>query len=55
MAERGLVVMAYGTPASPDDVAAYYTHIRHGHAPSAEQLEELTRFVQSVPVDQPAP
>lgn len=37
----GVVVMAYGTPASPADVEAYYTHIRRGHAPSAEQLAEL--------------
>jgi protoporphyrin/coproporphyrin ferrochelatase len=39
---RGLVVMAYGTPASPGNVAAYYTHIRRGRAPSAEQLADLT-------------
>jgi protoporphyrin/coproporphyrin ferrochelatase len=38
---RGLVVMAYGTPASPDDIEAYYTHIRRGRAPSAEQLADL--------------
>jgi ferrochelatase len=35
--------MAHGTPASPDDVEAYYTHIRRGRAPSAEQLADLTR------------
>ena len=29
----GVVVMAYGTPASPDDVEAYYTHIRRGRPP----------------------
>jgi protoporphyrin/coproporphyrin ferrochelatase len=39
---RGLVVMAYGTPASPDDIEAYYTHIRRGRPPSAEQLADLT-------------
>jgi protoporphyrin/coproporphyrin ferrochelatase len=39
---RGLVVMAYGTPASPNDIEAYYTHIRRGRAPSAEQLADLT-------------
>jgi protoporphyrin/coproporphyrin ferrochelatase len=39
---RGLVVMAYGTPASPDEIEAYYTHIRRGRAPSAEQLADLT-------------
>lgn len=38
----GVVVMAYGTPASIDDVEAYYTHIRRGRAPSPEQLAELT-------------
>ncbi|HEX6420585.1 MAG TPA: ferrochelatase [Acidimicrobiales bacterium] len=37
----GLVVMAYGTPSSPDEVEAYYTHIRRGRPPSAEQLAEL--------------
>jgi ferrochelatase len=37
----GLVVMAYGTPASPDDVEAYYTHIRRGRPPEAAQLAEL--------------
>ena len=39
---RGVVVMAYGTPASPEDVETYYTHIRRGRAPSAEQLADLT-------------
>lgn len=37
----GLVVMAYGTPASPRQVEAYYTHIRRGRPPSAAQLAEL--------------
>jgi protoporphyrin/coproporphyrin ferrochelatase len=37
----GLVVMAYGTPGSLDEVEAYYTHIRHGRAPSPDQLAEL--------------
>ena len=38
----GVVVMAYGTPATRDDIEAYYTHIRRGSAPSADQLAELT-------------
>jgi ferrochelatase len=42
MADIGLVVMAYGTPATPEDIEAYYTHIRRGRAPTAEQLAELT-------------
>jgi ferrochelatase len=46
--EVGLVVMAYGTPASPDDIEAYYTHIRRGHAPTPEQLAELTARYQAI-------
>jgi ferrochelatase len=34
--------MAYGTPGAVDDVERFYTHIRHGTPPSAEQLDELT-------------
>lgn len=38
----GVLVMAYGTPASPADVEAYYTHIRRGRPPTPEQLADLT-------------
>lgn len=37
----GLLVMAYGTPKSPEDVLPYYTHIRRGRAPEPEQLADL--------------
>ncbi|MGG3623273.1 ferrochelatase [Bacillus gobiensis] len=37
----GLLVMAYGTPESLDQVESYYTHIRHGRKPSDELLEDL--------------
>lgn len=37
----GVVVMAYGTPATPADVEPYYTHIRRGRPPSPEQLANL--------------
>ena len=37
----GLLVMAYGTPDSLDEVEAYYTHIRHGRKPSEEALQDL--------------
>ena len=37
----GVAVMAYGTPAAPADVEAYYTHIRRGRPPSDEQLADL--------------
>jgi ferrochelatase len=33
--------MAYGSPATLEDVETYYTHIRGGRAPSPEQVEEL--------------
>ena len=37
----GVLVMAYGSPEGPEDLEAYYTHIRRGHPPSPELLEEL--------------
>lgn len=41
-AERtGVLAMAYGTPAGPEQIEAYYTHIRRGRPPSDELLAEL--------------
>jgi ferrochelatase len=41
--------MSYGTPASMDQIEAYYTHIRRGSPPSLEQLKALTdRYEQIV-------
>ena len=37
----GVMVMAYGTPGSRDELEAYYTHIRRGRPPTAEQMAEL--------------
>lgn len=37
----GLVVMAYGTPRTPEDIEPYYTHIRRGRAPEPQQLADL--------------
>jgi ferrochelatase len=37
----GVLIMAHGTPASPDQIAAFYTRIRRGRPPDAEQLAEL--------------
>ncbi|BCG58683.1 ferrochelatase [Paenibacillus sp. URB8-2] len=37
----GVLVMSYGTPESLEGVESYYTHIRRGNPPSAEQLKEL--------------
>lgn len=37
----GILVMAYGTPRSIDEVLPYYTHIRRGRAPEPQQLQDL--------------
>jgi len=37
----GVLVMAYGTPASVEDIEPYYTHIRRGRPAPPELLEEL--------------
>jgi ferrochelatase len=44
----GVLLMAYGTPGSLDDVEAYYTHIRRGRAPSPEQLAALIGRYEAV-------
>ena len=44
----GVVAMAYGTPASPDDVEAYYTHIRRGRPPTPELLDDLRRRYDAI-------
>ena len=41
MSAVGVLAMAYGTAAGPDDVERYYTDIRGGRPPSPEHLEEL--------------
>ncbi|CAN5643182.1 ferrochelatase [soil metagenome] len=48
MTPVGVVVMAYGTPASPTDIEPYYTHIRRGRPPEPEQLADLTRRYQAL-------
>jgi ferrochelatase len=37
-----VLLMAYGTPRSPDDIEAYYTDIRRGSPPTREALADLT-------------
>jgi ferrochelatase len=44
----GVLLMAYGTPASPDDVEAYYTHIRRGRPPTPEQVADLRRRYDAI-------
>ena len=43
-----VLVMAYGTPASPDDLEAYYTHIRRGRRPPPELLAELRERYETI-------
>jgi len=40
--------MAYGTPASPDDIEGYYTHVRRGRPPTEEQLADLRRRYEAI-------
>jgi len=44
----GVLCMAYGSPATEADIAAYYTHIRGGRPPSQEALEELTERYRAI-------
>jgi ferrochelatase len=44
----GCLVMAYGTPASLDEVEAYYTHIRRGRAPEPHLLDELVGRYEAI-------
>ncbi|MEM9039977.1 MAG: ferrochelatase [Actinomycetota bacterium] len=37
----GVLVMAYGTPRTPEEIEPYYTDIRRGRPPTPELLEEL--------------
>jgi len=41
-ATSAVLLMAYGTPEREEDILPYYTHIRHGRAPSPEALANLT-------------
>ncbi|HUF29369.1 MAG TPA: ferrochelatase [Gemmatimonadaceae bacterium] len=36
-----ILLLAYGTPSTPDEVEPYFTHIRGGRAPSAEAVTRL--------------
>ncbi|MFV2039171.1 MAG: ferrochelatase, partial [Acidimicrobiales bacterium] len=38
----GVLLMAYGTPRSKNEIEAYYTDIRRGRPPTADALAELT-------------
>jgi protoporphyrin/coproporphyrin ferrochelatase len=44
----GLLVMAYGTPRSEEEIEPYYTHIRRGRKPSPEALQDLTERYEAI-------
>jgi len=39
--EIAVLLMAYGTPSSEEEVAPYLTNIRHGRPPSTDAVDEL--------------
>ncbi len=45
---KGVLLMAYGTPKTLEDVEAYYTHMRGGQKPSAAQLENLVERYKAI-------
>ena len=44
----GVVVMAYGTPKDHDGILDFYTDIRRGRPPSAEQLADLVKRYDAI-------
>ena len=47
-AHTGVVLMAYGTPRSRDDILPYYTDIRRGRPPTDEQLAALVARYEAI-------
>lgn len=47
-ADWDVLVMAYGTPRTLEEVEPYYTHIRRGKPPSSEQLQDLLRRYEAI-------
>jgi protoporphyrin/coproporphyrin ferrochelatase len=48
MKRTAVLAMAYGTPATPADLEAYYTHIRGGRPPLPELLAELRERYEAI-------
>lgn len=44
----GVLLMAYGSPRGPQDLEAYYTHIRRGRPPSPELLADLLERYRAI-------
>jgi ferrochelatase len=47
-ASTAVLVMAYGTPSGPEELEAYYTHIRRGRRPPPELLAELRARYEAI-------
>lgn len=43
-----ILLLAYGTPDTPDEIAPYYTHIRGGRPPTPESLADLRARYEAV-------
>ncbi|MDR7481671.1 MAG: ferrochelatase [Armatimonadota bacterium] len=48
MSPSAVLLMAYGTPAALDDVAAYYTHIRRGRPPTPAEVAHLVERYRAI-------
>ena len=44
----GVLVMAHGTPDTPEEIEPFYTRIRRGRPPTPELLEELTERYEAI-------
>jgi protoporphyrin/coproporphyrin ferrochelatase len=44
----GVLLMAYGTPRSPDEVETYYTDIRRGRPPTPDALADLVARYEAI-------
>lgn len=47
-ARTAVMLMAYGTPRSRDEILPYYTDIRRGRPPTDEQLADLVRRYEAI-------
>src|SRR5688572_30203336 len=45
---RGVLLMAYGSPETPEEVEPYFTHSRGGRPPAPESIERLKRRYEIV-------
>ncbi|HEY0779089.1 MAG TPA: ferrochelatase [Gemmatirosa sp.] len=46
--KTALLLLAYGTPETPEHIEPYYTHIRGGRPPSQERMDDLRHRYEAV-------